>query len=136
MKQDEFWTINTWPQYLADAAIKTHKNRNDRFRLMQFLIANGMNPERAEKLVLITSVKWKKNVPVEVSMQGYDMAAIRHVNSMVKQHKEGLLLKKENGIYYKVFDMHRGKPVFSEVDEPNLGAKIQADVNRWRLMYN
>lgn len=98
---DAFWPIVKWPDYLQDMMLKAHKSNRERFRLMQFLIGNGMDPTRARIWVTVRDVE----DGYRLRFEPYDAVAVRDMDGMVVKARDGTLFQ------YAYYDMTLGRVV-------------------------
>lgn len=98
--QDEFWKVHEWPRWARQTIVR-HKGNNDRFQLYLWLVANGLRPAVAERWVRAEDARDGRLV-----LDNRDKA-IRHVEQMSRQLREGRLFRGNK----RVFDMVKGHVV-------------------------
>jgi len=99
---EEWWPIHTWPAYIQTLCLERHKRNRERFTMMFFFLANGLEPAVAASWTLMTDVI--RGVPIS---HGYDDAAIRQVHQIQTQHATGSLYRDSKLMY----DMVLGRVV-------------------------
>jgi len=86
-RQLDWYRLSAWPVWIAKLALKEHKTNRDRYSLFFFWTVNGMNPDQAGALLLVTDVEQGRYTQT----YGYDPAAMRQVAQMVRQCLDGTL---------------------------------------------
>ncbi len=74
---DEFYRLSEWPETWRRLMLARKLGYNSRYRLLWFLLTNGLRPEVAEKWVL--------------AYRDFDNAARKHVSSTIKDFELGLM---------------------------------------------
>ena len=88
-KQDDFWRIEEWPEYIKIIALKYQRNNRERYTFWFFLVGNGLDPNIASEWVL--SIDFRQGNLVRGI---YDESALRQVLvQLPKQNEEGSLWK-------------------------------------------
>lgn len=98
---EDFYKIQTWPNYVAAMALKAHKNYRERYRLFLFFVANGIAPEVAYYWVCMRD--YENGEPV---YEAYDASANAQMNAQIQAARNGSIF---NGKSW--FDMHLGRVV-------------------------
>lgn len=127
----------TWPAWVITALLMKTIHGNLRFNLFFFFVYNGMSPYRAGSLVFCTSVdlyRYGKGKALSLLSEGYDTAAYRQHDQMLKEWLSGVMLNRaekqvskihgtETTCYGKqVYDLHLrkvvnvGKPPFDDFE--------------------
>jgi len=91
-----FYPIRLWPTDMQLLWLKDHRNNGDRFQLFLFWVMNGMDPRMAGNHILATDTA----AGGLYLAQGYDGAAWRHKDDLVRRARDGVLKG-------KTFDMIR-----------------------------
>lgn len=98
-----FWPIWKWPSWIQRIAVKEYKKNRDRFSMFFFLVANGLEPNRAVFWVTAKDVKG----PYDNEQKGfvitgdYTAKATRQFYQMRRQLKDGSLFK-GNKLYFNL----------------------------------
>lgn len=100
-KYADWYRLRDWPEYLQEMMLKKHKNNRERFRLYQFLVANGLHPDIARAWVQVEDVKQG----YLLQYGAYDESAERQFDQMKRQAADGSLFKT------KYYDMHKKRVV-------------------------
>lgn len=107
-KQDWFFPLRTWPDFLQDLALKCHKNNRERFTLFFFLVGNGLEPQLAGRWCIANDYTIDSG-PIS---KGYDASAYKQVEQMKAQT---LLLPGAPGAMFqgnkKIMDMATGRVI-------------------------
>jgi len=96
-KQDLFWPIREWPPWAQDNMLLLHKNYDQRYHLMRFLVFNGMNPRIAASWIYISDITSTGTPLAGV----YDSSAVSQITGMIGQAAKGTLWKS----HHRIFDM-------------------------------
>lgn len=67
-------TITSWPNHYQNLLLKEHKKNSERFKLWNFLVSNGVDPQMSADIVL-----WHGT---------YDKHAVTDVNGWVYKHQK------------------------------------------------
>lgn len=99
--------VNQWPVWVINTLLLPHKKYRDRYRLFQFFVTNGLDPEIASLFVRVLAY----DIYYEQLIIGdYDKNALAHLSSMVSEVRDGTFFKKssERG-YSKVYNILSGR---------------------------
>jgi len=103
--QDVFHPVRLWPPWAQEDIVRKHKNNNQRFKLMLFLLLNGLYPPLAKEWVKTWDVREGKYLQKEK----YDDNAERDMDGVLEKFATGKLF----GHGYLVYDIHLQAPVKS-----------------------
>lgn len=107
-KQDWFYPLRSWPDFLRDLALKCHKNNRERYTLFFFLVGNGLDPQLAGRWCIGNDYTLDSG-PIS---KGYDASAYKQVEQMKNQ--AAMAPGVPGGMWFgakKIMDMATGRVV-------------------------
>lgn len=81
--KDLFWPISVWPAWVRAITFKQHKRNRERYALFFFLVVNGLHPQSASQIVLMSDVQG--NI---IMMNDLRPKVTRHLEQMERQVAE------------------------------------------------
>lgn len=99
--QDSFYKIRYWPTWVQEGIVMKHKSNNMRYKLLLFLLTNGVFPPVALDWVMANDAVGG----MDLVLEKYDDDAMRDMKKVLVDHANGSLYKGK----YKVFILHTQK---------------------------